>query len=134
MELDMKNKTSKFQLALVASGFAIVGVAAVAQELKEIVIEAPRVERAKEHSALGVPIDIISVTHRVTYKDIDISTRLGARVLETRVKDSAKAACKEIETLYPLAPPGSSDCEKTAVDKAMVQVHQAIAAAGKQAK
>jgi|ERR1035441_2315067 UrcA family protein len=134
MELDMKNRTSKFQLALVASGFAIVGVAAVAQELKEIVIEAPRVERAREHSALGGPIDIISVTHRVTYKDIDISTRLGAQVLETRVKDSAKAACKEIETLYPLAPPGSLDCEKTAVDKAMVQVHQAIAAAGKQAK
>ncbi len=130
----MKNKTSKFQLALVVSGFAIVGGAAVAQELKEIVIEAPRVERAKEHSAQGVPIDIISVTHRVTYKDIDISTRLGAQVLETRVKDSAKAACKEIETLYPLAPAGSSDCEKTAVDKAMVQVHQAIAAAGNQAK
>jgi UrcA family protein len=134
MELDMKNKTSKFQLALVVSGFTIVGVAAVAQELKEIVIETPRVERAKEHSAEGAPIDIISVTHRVTYKDIDISTRLGAQVLETRVKDSAKAACKEIETLYPLAPAGSSDCERTAVDKAMVQVHQAIAAAGKQAK
>jgi UrcA family protein len=134
MELDMKNKTSKFQLALLVSGFAIVGVAAVAQEVKEIVIEAPRVERTKEHSAQGAPIDIISVTHRVTYKDIDISTRLGAQVLETRVKDSAKAACKEIETLYPLAPPDSSDCEKTAVNKAMVQVHQAIAAAGKQAK
>lgn len=130
----MKNKTSKFQLALVASAFAIVGVAAVAQELKEIVIETPRVERAKEHSTVGAPIDIISVTHRVTYKDIDVSTRLGAQVLETRVKDSAKAACKEIETLYPFVPAGSSSCEKSAVDKAMLQVHQAIAAAGKQAK
>ena len=130
----MKNNTSKFQLALIAAGFAIVGVAAVAQELKEIVVEAPRVERAKEHSALGAPIDIISVRHRVTYKDIDISTRLGAQVLETRVKDSAKAACKEIDSLYPLAPPDSLDCEKTAVDKAMVQVHEAVAAAEKQAK
>ena len=53
----MKNKTSKFQLALVASAFAIVGVAAVAQELKEIVIETPRVERAKEHSTVGAVVN-----------------------------------------------------------------------------
>ncbi|MGA2399627.1 MAG: UrcA family protein [Steroidobacteraceae bacterium] len=125
----MKNNTSKFRLALVATGFGIVGVA-VAQELKEIVVETPRVERAKEHGALGAPIDIISVTHRVTYKDIEINTRLGAQVLETRVKDAAKAACKEIDALYPLTAP-SSDCERTAVDKAMVQVHEAIAAAEK---
>ncbi len=126
----MKNNISKFQLALVATGFAIIGGVAVAQELKEIVVETPRIERAKEHGPMGAPIDIITVTHRVTYKDIDINTRLGAQVLETRVKDSAKAACKEIDTLYPLTAP-DSDCEKTAVDKAMVQVHEAITAAEK---
>ena len=130
----MKINTSTFHLTLVAIGVAIAGVTAVAQELKEIVVETPRIERSTERSANGAPIDIISVTHRVSYKDIDISTKLGGQVLETRVKDSAKAACKEIDKLYPLNTSGSPECERTAVDKAMVQVHAAIAAAEKETK
>ena len=132
----MKNHASRLSLAAVAAGFAIASGTAVAQQPTEIIVEAPRVQRTAEHGPAGGPIDIISVTHRVSYRDIDIGTHSGALVLEQRIKDAAKAACKEIEKLYPLAAPVPSDppCEKSATDKAMVQARVAIAAAEKSHK
>jgi UrcA family protein len=129
----MKTKASGISLTLLAAGLVLTSAAAVAQTTTEIVVEAPRVERTNERSTIGAPIDIISVTHRVTYKDIDISTHSGAKVLEQRVADAAKAACKEIDKLYPLSTPApnSLPCEKQAIDRAMVQVHAAVAAAEK---
>ena len=132
----MMNYTPKIQMALLATGFAIAAGYAMAQQLNEIVVETPRVERAKERTMTGAPIDIITVTHRVAYNDLDISTHSGAVALEARVKDSAKSACKEIEKLYPLmkSAAGDADCERTAVNKAMVQANEAISKAERTAK
>jgi UrcA family protein len=135
----MRKDADRLSLALVAAALAMASGAAVAQQTPssmEIVVEAPRVERTAERGSSGAPIDIISVTHRVSYKDIDISTSSGAKVLETRIDTAAKAACKEIDTLYPLRTPApnSPPCEKTAFDRAMVQARAAIAAAEKTRK
>jgi UrcA family protein len=120
---------SRLHLALVAAGFAIASGTAAAQQTTEIVVEAPRAERTLGRG----PIDIVSVTHRVSYKDIDIGTSSGAKVLEQRIKDAAKAACQEIDKLYPHKVPVPHDppCEQTAFDKAMSQARTAIAAAEK---
>jgi UrcA family protein len=129
----MRNRSSPFSFVLIGAGLALAGGTAAAQSTTEIVVEAPRIQATGERSSIGAPIDIISVTHRVSYKDIDISTNSGAKVLETRIDTAAKAACKEIDTLYPLRTPmpGSPPCEKTAFDRAMVQARIAIAAAEK---
>jgi UrcA family protein len=122
-------------LAMATTGLLIASGPAAAQTT-EIVVEAPRVTHTGQASPAGAKVDIISVTHRVSYRDIDISTHSGAKVLEQRVADSAKAACAEIEKLYPLATPAdtSGSCQKDAVAKAMVQVNAAVAAAEKAAR
>ena len=115
-----------------AVGLALASSVAIAQQLSEVIVEAPRVQRGVDKGPTG-SIDLIAVTHHVSYADIDIGTASGARVLEQRVKDAAKAACAEITKLYPLATEAASSppCEKTAVDKAMLQVRAAVEAAEK---
>ncbi len=129
----MKTKVSGISLSLLAAGLVLTSAAAVAQTTTEIIVEAPRVERTNERTTVGAPIDVISVTHRVSYKDINIGTHAGAKALEQRVSDAAKAACKEIDKLYPLMTPavGQPACDKQAFNNAMVQVRAAVAAAEK---
>jgi UrcA family protein len=121
---------------IAGAAFALVGTAAWAQQPPEIIVEAPHVHPTTERTSTGGTIDVISVTHRVNYADLDISTAAGAKALEQRVTSAAKAACQEIKKLYPLADPapGNPPCEKTAVSKAMAQVDAAVAAASKGAK
>ena len=124
---------SRLSMVVLGAGFVLGSVAASAQPLKEIVVEAPRVQKGVDRTSTGVPIDLISVTHRVSYSDIDISTSSGAQVLTQRVKDAAAAACKEIDKLYPLREPmpGSRSCTDAAADAASAQVKAAVAAAEK---
>ena len=131
----MRNQAFPIRLALVAVGFAISGGMAAAEETAEIVVEAAHVEHSAERTKDNAPIDTISVRHRVSYKDIDVRTSAGMQALEQRVRQSANAACKEIDVLYPhrVAPVmGNVPCEKTAFDNAMSQVRAAIAAAPKE--
>ena len=59
----------------------------------------------------------------------------GVTELKRRINDTAKDACKQLDTLYPeaLYPPLTPkvDCVETAVDGAMAQANVAIAAAHK---
>jgi hypothetical protein len=45
--------------------------------------------------------------------------------------ETAQAACKQLDELYPLTAPGGSGCVKGAVDESMAQARAAIAAAAK---
>ena len=49
--------------------------------------------------------------------------------LEKRVNDAAQTACKELGRQYPIATPSDAECAKTAAEKAMVKVHELVAAA-----
>jgi UrcA family protein len=121
-------------LTALVAGLAIVGGALVAQQPMEVVVEAAR-PQVTHSSASGVPIDVITIRHLVSYKDIDISTNSGAEVLKQRIRDAAKEACKDIDKLYPNAFVSSpvSACEKSAIDDAMIHANTAIANARKAA-
>ncbi len=49
--------------------------------------------------------------------------------LEKRINARALAVCKELDKLFPLSPPGGTECVKEAVNAAMPQAKKAIAAA-----
>jgi hypothetical protein len=128
----MKSSASSSSFTAVAAGFAIASGQAGAQQTNEIIVEASRIERTGDRAcSAGSHIDIISVMHRVSYRDIDIGTNSGARLLEERIKDASKAACTGIDTLYPFKKPsqGNAPCDKAATDYAMVQARAAVAAA-----
>jgi UrcA family protein len=129
-----KMKPRMVGLTAMAAGLAIMTGASFAQQPMEVVVEAAR-PQVTHSSASGMPTDVITIRHRVSYKDIDISTNSGAEVLKQRVKDAAKEACKDIDKLYPneFVSSGVAACEKSAIDDGMVQANTAIANARKAA-
>jgi UrcA family protein len=78
-----------------------------------------------------VPLQDITVTYGVRTSDLDLSTHSAAVVLEQRVKDAARLACKEISRQFPDALPSETECANTAAAKAMPQVKQLVASAEK---
>jgi UrcA family protein len=130
----LKMRPHTVKLTAIAAGLTIFSGASFAQQPAEVVVEAAR-PQVTHSSANGVPIDVITIRHRVSYKDIDISTTSGAEVLKQRIKDAAKEACKDIGKLYPnvFVSSGVAECEKAAIDDGMVQANTAIANARKTA-
>jgi len=80
-----------------------------------------------------MPTEVVSLTRRVGYADLNLGTRSGAQELEKRVTETAQAACKQLDTLYPLTTKDSPACTKKATEAAMTQVRAAVAAAEKKA-
>jgi len=127
-------------------GSMIAGVPAIAQQTSakpeprtEITVIAPYVVRhqvvGRETGGVHLPIEVISVSRNVSYADLDLAKHSDAAELEKRISDTAKAACDELNSLYPnnLYPPVPSDqnCVKSARDQAMTVAKLVIAAAGK---
>ncbi len=81
----------------------------------------------------GIPIDLVQLTHRVSYRDLNLGTSAGAAELEKRVHSEAESACKQIDTLYAgdISQTSDRECVDDAVKGAMPQVHAAIASAGR---
>jgi UrcA family protein len=133
------NSTMRGALGAMAVGVAaalFASGAALAQDVQEVKVQATRVMSTKlaGRTASGIPILNISLSYGVSTAGLDLATHSGALELETRVKDAAAAACKEIGRKYPDATPSDAACAKDASAKAMVRVHELVAAAEKGAK
>jgi len=117
--------------ALVSVVPAAVLVAQQPAQVPEVKIEATRQVKTVGRSTIGAPIDVVSLSHAVSYKDLDLSTSAGADTLRSRISDTAKATCNQLDALYPLNKDAEQTqrCVKQATDSAMVQGNAAIASA-----
>ena len=119
-------------------GAGLLTASALAQQagaLQEVTViaERPTSTIVGRAGATGAPIELIELRHRVSYADLNLATASGANALNKRVKDAAKAACDELDKLYPLKE-RDSKCADKAADAAKGQVDAAIAAAEKKSK
>jgi UrcA family protein len=125
----------RFTILESAAAFAafglLCGAAAIAEDLQEVQVQANRIVSSKlvGRSASGVPITEVSVAYRVNLSDLNLGTNSGATEAERRVSTAAAAACKLIARQYPRATPSDRECAKDASDKAMIKVHELVAAA-----
>lgn len=122
------------RLALTAM-VVVVGLRTQAQEpkttLEEIIVEAPW-QIQKEvvgRTSAGGKIEQISLTRRVDYSDLDLTKYSDVQELEQRVGEVAKNSCDALAQMYPLSNPNIQSCVDNAVQGAMAQEKQAIAAA-----
>jgi UrcA family protein len=130
-------KTRRILLGLgpaLAAGLCLT-VSALADELPAITIGASVVTKTEiSRSSSGVPTEEVSITHHVNYADLDLRTVVGAAELKRRVKETAHAACKQLDELYPLEAKNVQECTKVTVAHASPQVEDAIASAIREAK
>ena len=121
------------QGVLVALGAMFAASAAIAAEppvTGEVTVQAERpTAKVVGRSQIGAPVVFVEVRHRVRYSDLELSIPSNAKVLEARVRDAARGACADLNSLYPLTTGGSDDCTQKAEARAMPQVLSAIAAA-----
>ena len=129
----MKTNLNGVTLAVVACAFLSSMV--VAQNLQEITVQVTRILNTKTVSrSTGASILDVSVSYGIKVADLDLASNYGPIQLEKRVRDAAMAACKDISRQYPDSTPSDEVCAKAAADKAMVNVHELVAAAKASAK
>lgn len=118
---------------LIALSAVFVATAASAEDAKvtgEVTVQAERpTAKVVGRSASGMPIVLSSVQYRVSYSDLDLSIPSNAKVLSTRVRDAARAACADLNKLYSLGASGADGCWQQAEERAKPQMLSAIAAA-----
>jgi len=120
---------------LAAVAFMAAGSWAVAEQVTEITVVAPRGIARVDTTSAGIPIDSLWITHRVGYADLDLSDPANIKELDKRVKEAAEKGCQELDRVYPDTVYPSFDsartCVKIAVGNAMSQVDAAVAASQK---
>jgi UrcA family protein len=101
-------------------------------EMPKVTIEAAHEvqKRRVGTSYTGIPIEEVSLTRHVGVSDLDLSTPTGRAELDKRIKEVAKEACKQLETLYPLEDwvTDRDTCIADAVKGAKAQEQQLLAA------
>jgi UrcA family protein len=79
----------------------------------------------------GIPVEQVTLTREVGYRDIDIHSPAGITTLRRRIYLTARDACAELTDIYPITSWTSSnqECVSTAVNTALSQLPSDVAAA-----
>lgn len=126
------SKRSCFVAAALLVASAPIAAQRVGDPIFEITVIAPRLIRQEVgRTNSGTPVEMISLTRRVDYQDLNLKQQASVVELETRVSEVAQEACGQLANAFPLSDPKTPDCVKDAVAKAMAQVRAVVAAANK---
>lgn len=82
-----------------------------------------------QRSAIGAPIVNVSLSREVRFDDLDLRSDRGARTLRDRVRHTARALCRQLDSQYLVTDDDSRSCDGAALDDAMHQADDAIASA-----
>ena len=128
------NRLTANRLALAVLGtFAFAGAAFAQQPEGEFVISSSRTG-ALSHASVTGASDVISISARVSFADLNLATYSGSQEVEARVRSTAKTLCDKLEQMYPTSLINIQSCVGNAVSKGMSDVRVAIAAAEKKAR
>lgn len=98
---------------------------------EQITVVAPRVIRStvREPSSRGVGYyDVLTMTHKVNYADLNLAHPGDAKTLKDRIAKTANQVCQQLAEVRP-AEPKSQECVHQAMQSAAQQADAAIAAA-----
>ena len=125
-----------------APGLLLCADVAVAQEageseagstIEEVVVEAPVVRRkVSATSPTGYTTETIQLKRQVTYADLDLTEEADIRVLEERIKTTAKEACQALDDMLDRDQQDETAvfrCTKQAIKDARKEVDAVVAAA-----
>ncbi|HEY2071162.1 MAG TPA: UrcA family protein [Rhizomicrobium sp.] len=83
-----------------------------------------------EHSSInGAPIEDVALSRAVRFDDLDLRSDADVRILQERIRATARTLCRQLDVTHPIATEDSPPCYETAVSDAMAQADNAIDAA-----
>ena len=80
------------------------------------------------------PVDQVTLTHLVSYADLDLTTLSDQSELRRRVAETARFACEQLERLYPRRSESVARCTRQAVEDTSSEIDAAIEAAEREAR
>lgn len=97
---------------------------AFAQEASEnVTVFAPYVVKKTSTGMSKNRVTTVSVSRKVSFADLDLSSAEGKAALEARVKETAADVCKQLDRRYPgQSVDEDKNCVQEAIDEAMVSV------------
>jgi UrcA family protein len=120
------------RLALVMFGTLAFSGAALAQETEDgFIVSSSRVSGLAHGSIPGVREEVISISQRVSYADLNLTSTEGSREMEARVIRTARTLCEKLDQKNPLAGVQMETCIRKTVNKGMADVRAATVAAEK---
>lgn len=123
-----------FKVAAGTVALALIGGSAIAQQVQEIEVTAFRhvtTKPAGQTTSSGIPITDLSLDYHVSLEGLDLTKTSDFDAAVKRVNLAADRACKEIDRQFPNSAPSNKECAEAASDKALVKLHQMVAAAEK---
>lgn len=122
-------------LLLVTAAMLSMSTAFAADQLETVSVTAgAMVKSVVGRSTIGAPIEEVTLTHHVSFADLDIATHTGAVALKRRVEQTAHAACRQLEKLYPKSGESQKTCVRHAIADATRQIDRAVDAAERKAR
>jgi UrcA family protein len=129
------NRPTANRLALAVFGtFAFCGAAFAQQPESEFVVSSSRSGELAHASVTGASAHVISVSQRISYADLNLTSYSGFQEIEARVRSTAKTLCDKLDRMYPTSRINTETCVGQAVSQSMADVRVAIAAAEKKAR
>ena len=114
-------------ICLVVAG-TLSSTPALAQQVGEITVTAPSRQLVPQPNSLSRMAEMVTLSGRVSFADLDLSSPTAAQQLRSRITETATAVCRRLHTIAPGDPP-ERDCVRDAVGSAAKQVQTEIAAA-----
>ena len=84
-------------------------------------------------TGVEAPADQVTLTHLVSYEDLDLTTQSGVEELHRRIAETARFACEQLERLYPRQSESLARCTNQALEDTASQVDAAVEAAEREA-
>ena len=92
---------------------------------EQVIVVAPDI--SEERSNAFGHLDKVSMSLRVPFDDLDLTTHDGARELRERVRSAARDVCVKLADEYPFKQqPGATPCYEGALKTAMIHADAAI--------
>jgi UrcA family protein len=116
----------RMPLALAITGLAVLSARAYAADtFDEVTVSAPAVKTVGHDYATNAPIQDVTVTARVQYDPVTLTTHSGVSLLKDSVLTAAREACYDAGPLSP----DDGTCIFEAVKSAEPQIDAAVARA-----
>jgi len=91
---------------------------------EEVTITAPN--RPPTRSAIGAPIQYVSMSVPVSFSDLNLHTGEGVFELRQRVRNASRSVCNRLSFRFPIGTPDHRTCYSRTIRDAMPQADQAI--------
>lgn len=133
--INVRRHARRVGAVLMTAALCFATVALADNQLETIVVKAGvMVKTVVDQTTIGAPVEEVTLTHRVSYADLDLTKHSDAMELKRRVSETARLACEQLDKLYPFDEKEAPECTSEATANAESQVDEAISAAEQKAK